>query len=127
MGPQAEGQVNALKGERGMSLTIPYLSPQVLHRLCDLARKYHQEGLRLFIFGSFARGEQRPNSDLDLGVEWCGTPRPEVFLRLYQEVQDLTIRPIDLVDFAQVASEFKDGVSVDKVYLFDEEDRIPLE
>ncbi|RME51256.1 MAG: nucleotidyltransferase domain-containing protein [Caldilineae bacterium] len=110
---------------------IPYLSSKVLQELYRLARKYHQEGVVLFIFGSFARGDQRPNSDLDLGVEWHGEPRPEVFLRLYWEVQDLpTIRPIDVVDFAQVAPSFEEATSNDRIYLLerekDGEERIAL-
>ena len=100
------------------------LPPRVLQGLRELARKYHREGARLFVFGSFANGKQRPTSDLDLGVEWHGEPRPEVFLRLYWEVQDLpTVRKIDVVDFSQVTSGFKEAVAAEKIYLLEGEEK----
>lgn len=97
------------------------LPARLLRELQKLARKYHEDGISLFIFGSFARGDQRPTSDLDLGVEWHREYREEAFLRLYWEVQDLpTIRKIDLVDFEQTEADFRQIATADKVYLFEE-------
>ncbi len=84
------------------------LPRRLVRHLQALAQKYRREGVVLFIFGSFARGDPYPTSDLDLGVEWRGERDPQTFLRLYREVQELpTIRPIDLVDFAQVDADFR--------------------
>ncbi|MFQ6099708.1 MAG: nucleotidyltransferase domain-containing protein [Anaerolineae bacterium] len=86
--------------------------------MLELARKYQDDGLTLLVFGSFARGDQRPTSDLDLGVEWHGKRRPEIFLRLYWDVQELpTIRKIELVDFEQTDSDFRRVAGLDKIYL----------
>ncbi|MDD4933851.1 MAG: nucleotidyltransferase domain-containing protein [Methylacidiphilaceae bacterium] len=63
-----------------------------------LAERFRPAGIRLVIFGSFARGEARPWSDLDLGFLWVGTRRPEVERELFRAVGELpTIRRIDLV------------------------------
>ena len=94
------------------------LPPRLLRSLQKLARTYREEGLELFMFGSFARGDQRPTSDLELGVEWVGKRNSKVFTRLYWEVQDLpTIRKIELVDFSQVDPEFKRVATADKITL----------
>jgi len=98
-------------------LNVP-LPARLLHDLQQLARKYQKDGVKLFIFGSFAQDKARPTSDLDLGVEWQGQPNPAVFRRLYQDVQSLpTIRPIDVVDFSQTNSRFKQIAGAHKLLL----------
>ena len=95
------------------------LPPQLLDKLQQLAQKYYAEGLDLFVFGSFARGDQKPTSDLDLGVEWHGKPKPEIFLKLYWDIQALpTIRKIELVDFDQTDLNFRQIAASAKIYLF---------
>lgn len=101
-----------------MKARTPNLPTRLLRALQTLARTYQEQGLKLFIFGSFARGDQRPTSDLDLGVEWSGERDPRTFTRLYEAIQELpTIRKIELVDFSQVDSAFKNVVGSDKIYL----------
>jgi len=96
-----------------------YSLPQrLLRALQELAGEYRRDGLELFIFGSFARGDQRPTSDLDIGVEWRGERDPETFLHLYRDVQALpTIRQIDLVDLTQVDPDFRRVSASARIYL----------
>lgn len=102
---------------------VASLPGRLVHDLQRLARKYRESGIELFIFGSFARGDPSPTSDLDLGVEWRGPHDPAVFRRLYWDVQALpTIRPIDLVDFGQVDADFKRATAADRIYLSAERD-----
>lgn len=97
---------------------LPALPPRLLRRLQGLAQKYAVHGLELFIFGSFARGDQRPVSDLDLGVTWGKRRDARVFSRLYWDVQNLpTIRKIELVDFSQLDPTFRQVAERDKIYL----------
>ncbi len=97
------------------SLALP---ARLLRDLRALAQKYRSQGVDLFVFGSFARGDQRPTSDLDLGVEWHGKHSPGTFLRLYWEVQELpTIRKIDLVDFEQTGLDFRRAAMAERIYL----------
>ena len=94
------------------------LPRRLLQALQELAWEYRRDGLELFIFGSFARGDQRPTSDLDIGVEWRGERDPETFLHLYRDVQALpTIRQIDLVDLAQVDPDFRRAAASARIYL----------
>jgi predicted nucleotidyltransferase len=49
----------------------------------------------VFVFGSLARGQGRPESDLDIAVR--GLP-PEKFFRTMSEVTFAVSRPFDLID-----------------------------
>ena len=64
-------------------------------------------GGKMFVFGSFARGDARPTSDLDIGFS---TPQANNQVRqmLAERIPALpTIRPIELVDFDQLEPEFR--------------------
>ena len=50
---------------------------------------------QVFIFGSAATGELRPDSDIDLAVS--GLP-PAVYFSAISRASDLVGRPVDLVD-----------------------------
>jgi len=102
------------------------LPARLLRELQKLARKYYEDGISLFIFGSFARGDPRPTSDLDLGVEWHTERNPRTFSRLYWDVQELpTVREIDLVDFGQVDANFRRVAGTNKAYLYKRGDSQP--
>ena len=81
----------------------------VSHKALEaLARKYHIR--RLSLFGSAARGELRPDSDIDLLVEfeegkapslWSSVTIQEDFSRLFQG------QPVDLVSLAVLRNPFR--------------------
>ena len=50
---------------------------------------------QVFVFGSAARGELRPDSDVDLAV--TGLPS-QVYFSAVSKASDLLGRPVDLVD-----------------------------
>ena len=50
---------------------------------------------QVFVFGSFIRGELRPDSDIDMAVS--GLP-PEVYFSAVSKASDLLSRPVDLLD-----------------------------
>ena len=95
-------------------MTLEDLPAPVLEGLRRLAAEASARGIRLFLFGSFARGDARPNSDLDLGYELRGGVPPVNRTWLLDAVAALpTIRPIDLVDFAGVSPEFRNVALTD--------------
>ncbi len=71
-----------------------------LERLRQLAERH--ELTLIALHGSVARGEERPDSDLDLAVRRAGGPiPPETWLELVSDLQQaLPGRPVDLVDLA---------------------------
>jgi hypothetical protein len=64
------------------------------HHRQELAR-LHVKGLALF--GSLARDEARPDSDVDLLVEFDGEPSFDRFMDLKFFLEDLLKRRVDLV------------------------------
>lgn len=51
---------------------------------------------RLFLFGSVARNEARPDSDVDLLVEFEGPATLDAFMGLKVELEGLLGSPVDL-------------------------------
>jgi predicted nucleotidyltransferase len=75
--------------------------------LHGLARDAEAAGGKFFVFGSFARGQARATSDLDLGFYAL---RTDMSLKdiLTEKISTLpTIRPIELVDFDQLEPAFR--------------------
>lgn len=101
--------------------TLTSLPPRLRARLKALGRKYHTRGIDLFMFGSLARKDHRPNSDLDLGIEWRRPISPKLFRELCRDVDDLpTVRKVDLVDFSSVPHTWKEIAGRDRVLLSQE-------
>ena len=97
------------------------LPPRLVSRLKALGRKYRAEGVELFIFGSQSRKDRRPNSDLDLGVEWHRPVSPDLFRTICRDVEDLpTIRKVDLVDFSKASPAWREVAGRDRVMLSQE-------
>ena len=66
-------------------------------RLAELCRQYHVR--ELSVFGSAARGEMRPDSDVDLLVEFIPDAKVDLFeyAGLMLDVSELIGRKVDLV------------------------------
>lgn len=78
--------------------------------LC-LARKIVKEYLptsKIYLFGSFARGEARASSDIDIAVD-LGTEQPTRPLYLLREALEEAPLPyrVDLVDMREVGENLK--------------------
>ena len=65
------------------------------NHLPEIRRRFDVESLA--IFGSFARGEPGPESDLDILVTYVRTPGFFGFLDLKEYLEHLLGRPVDLV------------------------------
>jgi predicted nucleotidyltransferase len=76
----------------------PLSAEAVLHQLrlhqADWRRRFHV--VELGLFGSVARGEARPDSDLDVWVQ-LDPLTPYALVHLKQELEELLQHPIDLV------------------------------
>ena len=79
-----------------MECILPPLIGQNKDAILSLAAKYGMKNLR--VFGSFARGEARDDSDLDLLVEM--EPDRSLLDRIgfLQDVEDLLRRKVDVVN-----------------------------
>ena len=81
--------------------------------LPDLRERYAVRAL--FLFGSFARGEQTPDSDLDLLVEFDRTPGLLTFAALTRLLEDRLGVPVDLATRPMIGPRLSAGVEADLV------------
>lgn len=68
------------------------------------------------VFGSAARGEQRPDSDVDIMVEF-DTSRDYDFLELAEDLQRLLNRKVDLVVRKGVRPWYMETIERDLCYV----------
>lgn len=52
---------------------------------------------RLALFGTMARGTARPDSDVDVLVDFAGPATPQAYFGVQFYLEDLLQRPVDLV------------------------------
>jgi hypothetical protein len=90
---------------------------QLLNKVHQIA-KHHLSGLkvRLYLFGSWARGEERSSSDIDLAVDYDQILPSGTLARLKAAYEESNIPyTIDLVDLTQTDPEFKEKVEKEGV------------
>lgn len=78
-----------------MPSDLNYLKTQLRRHLPTLAEQYHVASLGLF--GSYVRGEQEDDSDLDVLVTFSETPGLLTFIELEHHLSDLLGVQVDLV------------------------------
>lgn len=72
---------------------------------------------RLSLFGSFARGEAREESDIDLLVEFKRPIGLFEFARLQRELGDRLGRPVELVTPAALKPQLRDRILAEAVFV----------
>jgi predicted nucleotidyltransferase len=73
---------------------------------------------RLAVFGSVARNEARPDSDVDVLVEFEGKPTFNRYAGLYDCLEDLLERPVDLVTVSAVRPFMRGDVEEDALEIW---------
>lgn len=81
--------------EATKSLTLSQLLPRLRASLPDLVDRYQVASLG--VFGSYVRGKEQPDSDLDVLVEFLEPPSLFEFIRLENELSALLGVRVDLV------------------------------
>jgi len=71
---------------------------------------------RIGVFGSFARGEETPDSDIDILVEFSEVPGMIDFLKTEEYLETVLKRKIDLVRENAIRAELK-GVIMSEVIM----------
>jgi uncharacterized protein len=70
---------------------------------------------RLALFGSAARGTARPDSDVDLLVDFDGPATPDAYFGVQFYLEDLLSLPIDLVTERALRPRFRPYVERDAI------------
>ena len=73
-----------------------YTLEEIRRRIQPVAEKYRLRAV--YVFGSYARGEAREDSDIDLLIDAEGSGlRGFAYGGLYQDLEDSLEKPIDLI------------------------------
>lgn len=76
---------------------------------------------KIGLFGSVARGEETPDSDIDVLVEFKGDPSLLDIVIIEQEASEILGKKIDLVTEEALSPYIKDNVLKEVVVLYDEQ------
>lgn len=93
------------------------LTTQDTQQLVDIARSHGVTYLALF--GSVARGEERPDSDVDLAVRFGRRVTLFDLVDLQLRFQKILARSVDLIPLDDIYSFMHDSLNRDRVVLYD--------
>ena len=81
-----------------------------------IARAYGAE--RIWLFGSYARGDARPDSDVDLRID-RGSIRGLRFAGLLGDLEDALGRHVDLISTNGMDEAFRRSIAAEEVLLYE--------
>lgn len=87
------------------------------HRLAEICQRNHVTRLR--VFGSASRGEEGPESDIDLLVEFGAPVGLFELIRLEVELEAFFERPVDLVTEPGLSPRLRRSILGDASIIFD--------
>ena len=84
--------------------------------IVPLAQKYGAE--RIFLFGSYARGDITDSSDIDLRID-KGSIRGLALAGLLVDLEDALGIPVDLIPTTSLDNRFLESIHPDEVLLYE--------
>ena len=119
---KAPKQTNILEVAASNTLPLAQTEPKSLSaeeaiiKLVSLAPDYPKFSIKsLAIFGSVARDEARPNSDVDILVEFSTEPTFDLYMDLKLHLETLLKRKVDLADLKMLRPEIISNVMEDAI------------
>ena len=97
-------------------MAIHYTISELRDIIAPLAREYGAE--RVYLFGSYARGDVSDGSDIDLRID-KGQIRGLALAGLLVDLEDALGLPVDLLTTASLDERFLDSIQNDEVLLYE--------
>ena len=89
----------------------------------DKIKRYftNQPVVKAWIFGSFARGEEREDSDIDILVLFDDKAQVSLLRHagMLCDLEDILNRPVDLVNELSLYPEVRESVDNDKILIYE--------
>ena len=105
--------------EKNMNtLDPPYTAAEIQRRILPVAQCYGVE--RLLLFGSYARGEARHDSDIDLRLDKGAIRGYFRLAGFYRELEEALSMPVDLLTTGSLGDEFLSRISKEEVVLYEQ-------
>ena len=90
--------------------------PEIRQIVSDLVQQYGAQ--RVYLFGSYARGDMTSDSDIDLRID-KGAIRGLAFAGLLGDLEDALDTSVDLISTAGMDAEFLKEIQRDEVLLYE--------
>lgn len=97
-------------------MAIRYTVSELRNIIAPLAREYGAE--RVYLFGSYARGDMTDDSDVDLRID-KGQIRGLALAGLLVDLEDALGLPVDLLTTASLDEHFLNSIQNDEVLLYE--------
>ena len=100
---------------------VPANREEVIHAVSEVAERYPAIQ-KIFMFGSFARGDQSTTSDIDLRLEFAEGDQPSLadVSHFAKEVEQATKREADVVTARTIKNEkLAEAIERDKVLIYE--------
>lgn len=93
---------------------IQSVDPEIRNIIVDHLKEFNP--LKVGIFGSFARGDNKKGSDIDILVEFKYTPSLLTLIRLENELSEILGSKVDLVTTGSLKNKrIKDSIKKDLI------------
>ena len=98
------------------AMAAKYSIEELQSIIVPLAKKYGAE--RIFLFGSYARGDMTDSSDIDLRID-KGSIRGLALAGLLVDLEDALGIPVDLIPTTSLDSRFLESIHPDEVLIYE--------
>ena len=95
---------------------MPYMISELRAIVSPLAQRYGAE--RVYLFGSYARGDMHSGSDIDRPID-KGAIHGLQFAYLLVDLEDALKMPVDLISTAGMDQRFLETIRPDEVLLYE--------
>jgi len=97
-------------------MTETQIDPGVRETILSILKSHGAS--KISIFGSYARGEERKDSDIDILVSFNSPKSLFQLVRIENELREALDRPVDLITEKSVSPYLNDSIHHDEVVIF---------
>lgn len=84
---------------------------EIIKEVVKIIKSYLADDYKIYLFGSWVKGNAAPGSDLDIGILGNKEVPFEIMVKIRHLIEGIpTLRNIDLVDFNAVGKNFRENV-----------------
>jgi type I restriction enzyme S subunit len=96
------------------------IKPEHLFVVQDILNKYLQKDVIIWVFGSRAKKNTKPYSDLDLALDMNGELiDPEIISKIANDFEESDLPyKVDVLDIVTVSDKFREIIEIDKIRLY---------
>ncbi len=98
-------------------MSAVYTIPEIKNIVCPLAKEYGAE--RVYLFGSYARGESTKNSDIDLRIDKGNIKGALLWQACCSTLKKALGCSVDLITTTSLDKEFLSSIKNDEVLLYE--------